>query len=302
MIYRVSHRTQIRYGVPVMDARFNLRLQPVAWPGQAVSDYLLQIDPVPLRRSEQPGPYVLTTTQLEFDRGLSQLSFESGFRVEVIPPDIAGAGPAMAEVCRQATASRDLSARSPAPYLFPSRIAVESRRIGQWAAPDLAADTPVLDVVQALAARLHGEFTYKPGSTDAATAPVDAFAKRHGVCQDFAHVMIMGLRWMGVPAAYASGYLRTVPPPGQQKLVGADAMHAWVNVWCGDALGWIGVDPTNNCLARGNHIQIAMGRDYADVAPIDGTFVGAAPQAMTTAVDVVEVGTAQAGGDGAAQA
>jgi transglutaminase-like putative cysteine protease len=133
---------------------------------------------------------------------------------------------------------------------------------------------------------VHREFVYQPGVTTSATSPEEAFASRRGVCQDFAHVMIVALRSQGVPAAYASGYLRTVPPPGKPRLVGADAMHAWVMVWCGRELGWVGFDPTNDCLARGDHILIAMGRDYADVAPIDGTFVGSPVQSLTSSVDV----------------
>jgi transglutaminase-like putative cysteine protease len=102
-------------------------------------------------------------------------------------------------------------------------------------------------------------------------------------------VIIIALRSLGIPTAYVSGYLRTLPPPGRARLIGADAMHAWVNVWCGRALGWIGFDPTNNCRAGTDHIPIGMGRDYADVAPLDGTFIGSAPQSMSTAVDVTLV-------------
>jgi transglutaminase-like putative cysteine protease len=101
--------------------------------------------------------------------------------------------------------------------------------------------------------------------------------------------MIVAARAWGVPAAYASGYLRTLPPPGRPRLAGADAMHAWVMLWCGEALGWVGFDPTNDMLARGDHIFVAMGRDYADVAPLDGVFHGGAGQAMELAVDVVPV-------------
>jgi transglutaminase-like putative cysteine protease len=110
------------------------------------------------------------------------------------------------------------------------------------------------------------------------------------VCQDFAHIMIIAARAHGIPAGYVSGYLRTEPPPGQPRLVGADAMHAWVNLWCGDRLGWIGFDPTNGTVARADHIFIAMGRDFADVSPLDGVVHGGGDQTMTVAVDVVPAG------------
>jgi len=196
-------------------------------------------------------------------------------------------GPTVARLKAEALAVRDLSPLAPAPYLFDSRITATSEEIGNWAAPKLAPDRSIIAAASGLTQAIHGGFAYAPGETTSSTPPIEAFRMRKGVCQDFAHVMIIALRTHGIPAAYASGYLRTIPPPGKERLVGADAMHAWVNVWCGAALGWVGFDPTNNCIVHTDHIQIGMGRDYADVAPIDGTFFGNAPQEMDTAVDVV---------------
>jgi transglutaminase-like putative cysteine protease len=138
-------------------------------------------------------------------------------------------------------------------------------------------------------AKFRAEFRFDGGATGTDTPPAVAFAARHGVCQDFAHILIVAARAWGLPAAYVSGYLRTLPPPGQPRLAGADAMHAWVNLWCGEELGWIGFDPTNDMIAGSDHIFVAMGRDYADVAPMDGVFHGAAGQAMEVAVDVLPV-------------
>ena len=108
----------------------------------------------------------------------------------------------------------------------------------------------------------------------------EVFEKRHGVCQDFAHVMIAGLRGLGLPAAYVSGYLRTIPPPGKPRLQGADATHAWVSVWCGEEIGWIGFDPTNDILVENDHIVLAVGRDFSDVSPVDGIIVGSRKQKL----------------------
>ena len=113
--------------------------------------------------------------------------------------------------------------------------------------------------------------------------------KRGGVCQDFAQIMITGLRAAGLPAAYASGYIRTIPPPGQPRLVGADATHAWVLLWCGADLGWVGVDPTNGIWMAGDHIIMAIGRDYGEIAPIDGVVLGSGAQKMDVSVDVAPV-------------
>jgi transglutaminase-like putative cysteine protease len=110
--------------------------------------------------------------------------------------------------------------------------------------------------------------------------------KRGGVCQDFAQIMITGLRAAGLPAAYASGYIRTIPPPGEARLVGADATHAWVLLWCGPDLGWVGVDPTNGIWMAGDHVIMAIGRDYGEIAPIDGVVLGSGAQKMEVSVDV----------------
>lgn len=287
MIYKVRHKTRMRYAAPVANARFNLRLKPVAWPGQTISDVRLEMQPQAARVTDKPGPYLVTTTQIEFVEDLVDLTITSTFRAEVGPRDLPGAGPSVAQICREALLSRDISTISPAPYLFGSRLAGMDGAIGSWAQSFFAGDASILEAIRNLASRLHGEMTFSPGATDTGTAPQKAFAERKGVCQDFAHIMIMALRWQGIPAAYASGYLRTIPPPGKDKLVGADAMHAWVNVWCGSELGWVGIDPTNDCFVGGDHIQIAMGRDYADVAPVDGTFIGSAPQSMVSGVDVL---------------
>src|SRR5205085_8279558 len=133
--------------------------------------------------------------------------------------------------------------------------------------------------------RIRTEFRYDPKATVISTPLDEVFAKRHGVCQDFAHVMIAGLRGLGLPAAYVSGYLRTIPPPGKPRLQGADATHAWVRVWLGSRLGWVGLDPTNAIPERNDHVVLAVGRDYSDVAPVDGILFGAGGQKISVRVD-----------------
>jgi transglutaminase-like putative cysteine protease len=137
--------------------------------------------------------------------------------------------------------------------------------------------------------RIRSEFRYDPKATVISTPLHEVFENRHGVCQDFAHVMIAGLRGLGLPAAYVSGYLRTIPSPGRPRLQGADATHAWVSLWCGDELGWVGFDPTNDLLVENDHIVLAIGRDFADVSPVDGIIVGSPKQKLGVAVDVVLV-------------
>lgn len=287
MIYSVRHVSTVKYASPVTQAQFNLRLVPWGWPGQVLRQSALTIDPPPDTREDIAGPYGVNTTHLGYSATLEKLVVTSEFTIAITPPALPAADPPARAVRNAACEVRDLSILSPAPYLFASRIAVPDDGIADWASALLDPDAGIMASASALMAAIHGDFTYSTEATTSATPPAEAFAARAGVCQDFAHIMIIALRAHGIPAAYVSGYLRTLPPAGQAKLVGADAMHAWVNVWCGETLGWIGFDPTNNCLARGDHILIGMGRDYADVSPIDGTFIGTAPQTMTSAVDVV---------------
>lgn len=290
MKYAVRHESRLSYQAPVTDARLNLRLRPVDWPGQRVLRQSLAIYPPPAAVRRSTGPYLSNLDAASFSRAVRDLKVESSFEIEIEPPVLPQTIPAIRAVQAEAMVSRDLSVFSPVPYLFASRIAALNNEITQWAAPLFDYDGNVLSGAQRLAHAIHEEFAYDPGKTTSETLPGEAFAARRGVCQDFAHVMIVALRGHGIPAAYVSGYLRTLPPPGKPRLVGADAMHAWVAVWAGSAVGWIGVDPTNDCLARESHIVVAMGRDYADVAPIDGVFIGTAPQRIEVAVDVEEIG------------
>jgi transglutaminase-like putative cysteine protease len=137
--------------------------------------------------------------------------------------------------------------------------------------------------------RIRNDFRYDPKATVISTPLKEVFEKRHGVCQDFAHVMIAGLRGLGLPAAYVSGYLRTIPPPGRPRLQGADATHAWAAVWCGAELGWVQFDPTNDIMIENDHIVLAIARDFSDVSPVDGIIVGSRKQKLGVAVDVIPV-------------
>jgi transglutaminase-like putative cysteine protease len=287
--YRVRHVTTIRYASPVRLARFNVRLRPAAWPGQTIGGYHLAVDPAPSSRGEHEGAYVSRDTRLVLRAPIDQLTIESTFSVMVDAPAIDYASvttPSLAEVRAAALAQTGLSALAPASYLFASPIAQPSDEIAAWSAPLCDEGGSVVAVGQALMHSIYVGFRYEPGATHSDTPPLEAFRARHGVCQDFAHVMIIAARSQGIPAAYVSGYLRTYPPPGRSRLVGADAMHAWAVLWCGEELGWIGFDPTNDRLAGTDHIVIAMGRDYGDVSPLDGVFHGGSRQTMDYSVDV----------------
>jgi transglutaminase-like putative cysteine protease len=182
-----------------------------------------------------------------------------------------------------------LGPSSPIGYVFASPLVPVQRPVTSYASASFPPGRGILTGAVDLMHRICTDFKYDPKATVISTPLNEVFEKRHGVCQDFAHVMIAGLRGLGLPAAYVSGYLRTIPPPGKPRLQGADATHAWVSLWCDEGLGWIGFDPTNDILVENDHIVLAVGRDYSDVSPVDGIIVGSRKQKLNVAVDVLLV-------------
>ncbi|MDO7843094.1 transglutaminase family protein [Sphingomonas immobilis] len=288
MMYDIRHVTRFDYASSVRFARCNLRLKPIAWPGQTLIDYRLVISPSGRTFPARAEAGLANVVRLVVEEPVKHLTIESLSRIEVdrLVPVPQPGDPTLAKVAETARASRDPSASGPAAYLFPSpRIALD-RDIAAYCAQDLQPDRPVLEAGIALAQRIRREFKFDPEATLIDTPPHEAFEKRAGVCQDLAQIMITGLRAAGLPAAYVSGYIRTIPPPGKKRLVGADATHAWVLIWAGAELGWVGVDPTNGIWMAGDHIIMAIGRDYGDIAPIDGIVLGAGAQKLDVSVDV----------------
>ncbi|WP_394647477.1 transglutaminase domain-containing protein [uncultured Sphingomonas sp.] len=291
MRYDIRHITRFDYGNAVKFARCNLRLKPIDWPGQQLEEYALHVAPSGRTTPAYAEAGLAHVTRLVVDERVRRLTIESVARLTVdrLVPVPTGDDPTIAEVCALARASGDVSPAGPAAYLYPSPLIPLDRAIADYCAPDLAPDRNVLEAGIALARRIQRDFAFDPAATLVDTPPHEAFAKRRGVCQDFAQIMLTGLRAAGLPAAYASGYIRTIPPPGQARLVGADATHAWVLIWCGPARGWVGVDPTNGIWMAGDHIVVAIGRDYAEIAPVDGVVLGSGAQAMEVSVDVAPI-------------
>jgi transglutaminase-like putative cysteine protease len=228
------------------------------------------------------------------ETGLTSLKVEARARVDIVRPVVAPAGvsPDWRQVAQAALDQIGLGADAPAHFIFGSpRIALSTEVTG-YAAQSFPAGRTIADGARDFAKRMRADFAYSPQVTDVSTPLDEAFAQRRGVCQDFAHIMIAGLRGLGLPAAYVSGYIRTIPPPGKPRLEGADATHAWVSVWCGAEIGWLGIDPTNAIDAGNDHIVLAVGRDFSDVSPIYGVFVGSGAQELEVGVDVVPVAAA----------
>ncbi|MGK6322140.1 transglutaminase family protein [Sphingomonas sp. DT-51] len=288
MRYDIVHITRFDYGNAVKFARCNLRLRPIDWPGQRVESYSLSVAPAGRVHPARAEAGLAQVERLVIEEPVRSLTIESRARVTIARdvPVPAPDDPTLAEVAALARASTDLSAAGPAAYLFPSPLIPLDPAIADYCRADLAPQRNALEAGIALARRIQRDFTFDAAATLVDTPPHEAFRQRRGVCQDFAQVMIAGLRAAGLPAAYASGYIRTLPPPGQERLVGADATHAWVLLWCGPRRGWIGVDPTNGIWMASDHVIVAVGRDYGEIAPVDGVVLGSGAQAMEVSVDV----------------
>jgi transglutaminase-like putative cysteine protease len=289
VIYALRHRTTYAYGNTVSFARCVLRLTPNSSPGQTVLKTELNVTPNPTLRDERLGPFGEVMVTVLIDKRHETLVIEANSRIDVHAPPLPDAAASLPwEQVRAATfASAGLEANGPAVFLYPTRRTPKLAEITEYARVSFPPGRPIIEAVSDLMHRIHREFKYDPGATEVSTPVLEAFKARHGVCQDFAHVMICGLRGLGIPTSYISGYLRTIPPAGQPRLEGADATHAWVTVWCGAEVGWVGFDPTNAILAQNDHIELGVGRDYSDVAPIDGIILGARDQKLTVEVDVI---------------
>lgn len=290
MIYDLRHRTTYSYGdAAVTYARCVLRLTPVSNTHQTVLDADLKVTPRPSVFNERIGPFGERILTVIVDKPHNTLVIDATSRVHVhspTPPPAATSRPW--EAVRDAVmAEPSLEADGPAVYVYPTDRTPITPVITDYARESFAPGRPIIEACAELNRRIHADFRYDPGATEVTTPVLEAFNARHGVCQDFAHIMIVGLRGLGLSAAYVSGYLRTVPPEGQPRLEGADATHAWITVWCGAQHGWIGFDPTNAILAEDDHIVLAVGRDYADVAPIDGIILASGGQTLKVEVDVI---------------
>ncbi len=289
MIYDIRHVTNYSYEAPVGYSLCALRLRPTSRPGQRVLDVQLEIDPPPARRIRRNCFFGNSFEIVRIEAEHRELTVMAKARIAVARPVAPAATPVWEDVRQQAFSVADLSRESPAHFIYASRVVTLDEPVVDYARKSFAPNRQALDGAVDLMERIWNDFDYDPKATLVSTPLGEAFAKRRGVCQDFAHIMIAGLRGLGLPARYVSGYLRTVPPAGKERLEGADATHAWVAVWCGPNDGWVGLDPTNKMLVGDDHIVLAEGRDYADVSPIDGVILSSGGQDVDVAVDVIPV-------------
>ncbi len=287
MNYQISHSTTYEYNDTVAACQNVVHLAPRAVPRQTCHNHRLVVRPAPSSLERRSDYFGNPVAYFSINEGHRRLSITSMSRVEVRPTTVTATAASLAwEQVRDALPSdRGAHAVNNYQFCFDSPHIMRGAELAAYGASSFAPGRPILEGALELTARIHKDFTYDPQATTVHTPLNEVFAKRRGVCQDLAHVQIGCLRSLGLAARYVSGYLRTLPPPGRPRLVGADASHAWVAVFCGP-LGWIDVDPTNNALVDTQHITISWGRDYADVCPINGVFVGGGAHIMTVSADV----------------
>jgi transglutaminase-like putative cysteine protease len=292
MIYDIKLTITHRYDVPSGVGRHLVRMLPRGIDGrQKIVASLLTIDPTPTERSDRTDFFGNRITSIFHDTAHKVLALTLAARIECLPvAKRADVSPDLAGLRRLLDGMRSLTAEAPLHFLGPSARITENADISAYAIEVTKGADSVLAKVHALGAALYRDIAFDAVATTVDSSATEAFQARRGVCQDMSHIMITGLRALGIPAGYVSGFIRTEPPEGMPRLEGADASHAWVRAWCGPETGWAEYDPTNDRFVGTDHIVIGFGRDYADVSPVKGVHLSAGGQTSQQAVTVIPVG------------
>jgi transglutaminase-like putative cysteine protease len=292
MKYKVSHTTTYSYSESVPMCHNEVHLTPRDSSRQTCLSSRLVIKPLPAAIDDRLDYFGNHVSYFTVHEGHYKLTVSALSRVEILPSPTHNPveTPAWEDVRDSLVDSRKPDHLAATQFTFDSPYISGSNDLLAYALPSFPARRPLWQAVLDLTSRIHREFTYQPYSTTINTPLAEVLRLRRGVCQDFAHLQIACLRSLGLAAQYVSGYLLTDPPPGQPRLVGADASHAWLSVFC-PGLGWLDVDPTNNQIPSTRHVTLAWGRDYGDVCPIQGVFIGGGHHSMSVAVDVVPIET-----------
>jgi transglutaminase-like putative cysteine protease len=287
MNYKVTHRTLYEYAAPVSVSQHVARLEPLVTDVQQRESFSLTIFPPPTLRRQRQDYFGNQLCLFSIQELHKTLEIITQSRVTVQPKTLPPAeqSPAWEEVAALFRDPVSPEVVEPYQFVFDSPQVRASAELAEFARASFAPTTPLLVGVADLNRRIFKEFKYDPKATTVATPLEEVMQKKRGVCQDFAHLGIAFLRSLGLPARYVSGYLRTRPPEGKPRLVGADASHAWFSVFC-PGTGWVDFDPTNNCQPGAEHITVAYGRDFGDVSPVAGILTGGGQHEVKVSVDV----------------
>ena len=285
MRYRVRHTTSYAYGTPVELAAHMVHLRPRPRPWQTVLSERITTDPAPARRRDgldHFGNYV-TWLFMDLPHADFEVTSDSVVDVDCPAPPASGDTPAWEDVVQAAHTPEGWQA---AEYRFGTAMAPIDAEAKAYVGTSFTPGRPVLEALLELNNRFFTEFRFRAGVTSIATPVTQIMQQREGVCQDFSHAVISGLRGIGLPARYTSGYIRTRPPPGQVKRQGADQSHAWVGCWLGHEHGWVDIDPTNGIVVKDEHVVLGWGRDFSDVSPVRGVILGGGDHVVHVGVDL----------------
>jgi transglutaminase-like putative cysteine protease len=292
MIYRIVHRTAYKYKYPVSVGNHVACLKPRSLQRHRSTQSELRIQPNPATLTERVDYFGNHLCFFTIEEPHDELIVEA--RSEVIMEQIGGPLPPQSlpweETARMLKENHDPALLEAFQFRFESPRIRLRPEFAAYALESFMGGRPMHEAVLDLTARIHRDFRFESKATNVRTPVEEVFRKRRGVCQDFAHVQIACLRSIGLSARYVSGYLRTYPPPGQPRLVGADASHAWVSSYC-PGIGWLDVDPTNNVVPSDGHVTLAWGRDFGDVSPLHGLILGGGVHTLKVAVDLEAVAT-----------
>lgn len=285
MRYDVIHTTEYDYAESVSVAHHVARLRPRTLPQQDCQQHELSITPSPAVTSQYDDYFGNAVTFFGVQGAHSTLVVKAHSTVTVTSPVL----PVPQETpAWETTIDRESLPFEAIEFVFDSPESRTLFGVETFARASFPAGRSLLAAVVDLTERINREFTFDPKATTVATPLAEVFASRRGVCQDFARLEIACLRSLGIPARYVSGYLETDPPQQTPRLIGADASHAWLAFHC-PGVGWIPVDPTNNCLPTDRHITLAWGRDFSDVSPIRGVILGGGAHTLNVHVDVIRL-------------
>lgn len=291
MKYSVRHTTKYEYPSDVVIGYNMVHLKPRDLKDQTCENFRLVISPEPETVNHRQDYFGNPCSLFNVDQPHRRLTVTAISEVHVQRAEISDGfeTPSWKAVVDEVVAAESSEALEATQYCCGSPDIVAFEGLKAYALESFSNDRPILDAAVDLMRRIFEDFQYDPAATSVNSQIREAFEKRRGVCQDFAHFQIGCLRELGIPARYVSGYIRTLPPEGEEKLVGSDASHAWLSVWCGTQAGWIDLDPTNNQLVGNDHITVAIGRDYGDVCPVKGVIVGSNSQNLSVSVAVEPV-------------
>jgi transglutaminase-like putative cysteine protease len=285
MIYRVRHVTTYNYETPVELATHLLHLSPRPLQRQRVLRTELTSDPVPTRRHEALDHFGNPTAWFYLDQPHTHFAVTADSLVEVwAPPPLPAETPPWESIREMALRDREA-----AEFLFPSPSLPPVEAARAFFAPHFTPRRMAGAAMVEMIAQFRNQIDFRSGVTTISTPVEEVLRRRAGVCQDFANLLVTGLRMLGIPARYMSGYVRTRPPPGGVRRVGADQSHAWVAAWLGPELGWLEMDPTNSLFVEEEHVVLGWGRDFGDVSPLLGVILGGGRHSVTVGVDMDEV-------------